>query len=103
SRAGSSSWWVWRLLSEPAAALARRGLDDHAHGVQQPVARAAYATALLERVVNVGERLGREALTGQHVRDTRRIGRKRLRRDPPNRLRCGHDLLRTEVCLARGH
>lgn len=51
-------------------------LDDDPHRPEQPVARAAHAPTELERATHVGDRLGREALSGQHVWDSRRIGRK---------------------------
>ena len=49
------------------------------------------------------ERLGREALAGQHVRDAGRVGGERLRGDAADRIGGRHDLLRAEEGLARGH
>src|SRR5438270_6625084 len=58
-------------------------LDDDADRAQRAIARAADAATELERALDIGERLVREALAGQDVGDTRRVRRQRLGGDAP--------------------
>ena len=70
----------------PAARSAARSLHHHPDGAQPAVGRAAQAAAVVERRADVVERLGGQALAGQHVGDAGRVGGERLRRDPARRL-----------------
>src|SRR5439155_16294951 len=66
-------------------------------------AQPANGAAVLERAPDVAERLRRQPLAREYVRDAGGIGRQRLGGDAVDGLLDRHRFLRAEERLARGH